>query len=63
MLSYESDKLFRFKVTVTLTYDPMISKSIGVIYWSPPASMLSLKVMGACNVEFRQNFAYKVSDV
>ena len=36
--SYHSDKLFVFNVTVTLTYDLMTSKSIGVIYCSPPTS-------------------------
>ena len=41
--------------------------AIGVIkiYWSPPISMLSLRTMGASNVELllRQDFAFKVSDL
>jgi hypothetical protein len=32
ILSYVADKLFEVKVPVTLTFDPVTSKSIGVIY-------------------------------
>ena len=51
MLSYHSDKLFVFKVTVTLTFDLMTSKSIWVIYCSPPVSMSKLRAMSAGNVK------------
>jgi hypothetical protein len=32
ILSYRVDKLFEVKAPVTLTFDPVTSKSIGVIY-------------------------------
>ena len=60
MLIYYSDKLFRFKVTVTLTFDPMTSKLTGVIYWSHPASMSSLRAMGVGNVELSLGQAFHV---
>ena len=60
MLIYHSDKLVRFKVTVTLTFNPLTSKSIGVIYWSGPASMSSLRAMGAGNVELSLGQAFRI---
>ena len=60
MSSNHSDKPFRLTVTVTLTLHPMTLKSIGVIYWSPPASMSSLRAMGAANVELSLGQAFHV---
>ena len=91
ILSYHSNKLFTFKVTVNFAYDPaslsssramgagkfklslrqaflnfkvtamfdpITSKSIGVIFWSHPSSMSSLRAMGAGNVELTLGQAF-----
>ena len=58
--SYHSDRVFAFNVTVTLTFELMTSKYLQVIYRSSSASMSSLRVMGAGNVELSLGQAFCV---
>ena len=57
LFSYHSDKLGH--CDLDLSHDDL---TIGIIYWSPPAFMLSFRVMDACNVELSlgKTFAFKV---
>ena len=38
--------VFQLKATMTLTFDPLISKSIGFMCWSWPRSLQSLRFLG-----------------
>ena len=40
------ETVFHLKVTLTLTFDPLTSKSIGFICWSWPTSLPSLRSLG-----------------
>ena len=64
MLSYHSETLFTFNDTVTLTFDPMTSKSIGVIYWSGPTSVKfkGPLVQGMLSYHFDKLFAFMVTE-
>ena len=46
--SSSKDKLFVFKVTVTLTFDKLTPKSIGVFYWSWPTSIPNMGIVSQC---------------
>ena len=43
---YWSETVFHVKVTLTLTFDQLTSKSIGFICWSWPIHLLSMRSLG-----------------
>ena len=45
ILSYWLETIFKEKVTVTLTFDLLTSKSLGVIYWSYPTTVWSFNYL------------------